>query len=141
MTLSKAQFRWLVTVSIVVAFAALVASLAAESRVPQPLRDHIAAQKHASDAGGDVAMLIVGMPLFIVWIISTIGLYRFWPIARPLTVLAWIVILILQAFTGLGIEFGITSSLFELDALLGGIIITVIYLTPAQTWFQKRPQN
>jgi len=98
------------------------------------------AQRDSPYTSRDVAVLIVGVPLGIAWIVSIVGLYCFWRIARPLTVLTWIMILIVEAVSGPSIDLGIVNSLFQLDALLGGIIIAVIYLPPAKAWFEKRAE-
>ena len=139
MNITKTQFRWLVTASLIAAIGSAVVSFALESRLPPPLRDYVIAQEEAPFTTQDVAILIVGILLLIVWIISIIGLYCFWPIARPLTVFAWLAMLVLQMFMGLSIDFAVTQSFVELDALLGGIIIAVIYLSPAAVWFDKPP--
>ena len=137
MTMTKKQFRWLVTTSVVVSIVGLVVSLAGESSLPAPLRDYLAAQCGADSTVLDIVLLCVGIPLIGAVVVSIIGLYRFWRFSRPLTVIVWSLGFILQPFFGPTVDSGLATSLYELSALLGGIILAVIYLTPAKAWFEK----
>ena len=137
MTMTKGQFRWLVTASVVVSFVGVVVSLAGESSLPAPLRDYLVAQCKTDSTVSDIVFASVGIPLVIAGVVSIIGLYRFWRFARPLTVIVWIVGLFFQIFAGPIVDSGLATSLYELAAVLTGIILAVIYMTPAKTWFEK----
>jgi hypothetical protein len=139
MSITKGQFRWLVTASVVITILGLVVSFAGESSLPAPLRDYLAleSRSEADLTASDVALVVVGIPLLVALVVSIIGLYCFWRFARPLTVIAWIVGLILQVFVGPTVDSGLATSLYELAAILTGIILAVIYITPAKAWFEK----
>ena len=137
MSITKGQFRWLVTASVVITILGVVVSLVGESSLPAPLRDYLALQSDADLTAGGIALVAMGIPLLIALVVSIIGLYCFWRFARPLTVIVWIVGLILQVFAGPTVDSGLATSLYELAAVLTGIIIAVIYITPAKVWFEK----
>jgi len=135
--MTKGQFRWLVTTSIAAPLAGIVVSFAGEALLPALLRDYLVAQREADLTGAEIALAVVGILLLIAVFLSIIGLYRFWRFARPLTVIVWGVGLIFQALAGPTVVPGIATSLYELGAVLTGIILAVIYLTPAKEWFEK----
>jgi hypothetical protein len=135
--MTKGQFRWLVTASVVVSIVGVVVSLAGESSLPAPLRDYLAAQCEANLTVSDILLACVAIPLLIAGVVSIIGLYRFWRFSRPLTVVVWGIGFILQAFIGPTVDSGFATSLYELVAGLTGIILAVIYMTPAKAWFEK----
>jgi hypothetical protein len=141
MSITKGQFRWLVTASVVVTILGVVVSLAGESSLPAPLRDYLASQCEADLTASDIVLVAVGIPLLIALVVSIIGLYCFWRFARPLTVVVWIIGLILQVFAGPTVDSGLATSLCELAAVLTGIMLAVIYITPAKTWFEKTPHD
>jgi len=140
MNITKGQFRWLLTASVVVTILGVVVTIAGESSLPVPLRNYLVAQTGADLTAADIALVAVGIPLLIALVVSIIGLYCFWRFSRPLTVIVWVAGLILQAFAGPTVDAGLATSLYELAALLTGIILAVIYITPANVWFE-RPQD
>jgi hypothetical protein len=137
MSITKGQFRWLVTASVVAMILGVVVSFATESSLPAPLRDYLRSQWEADTTASDIVLAVVGIALLIALVVSVIGLYRFWRFARPLTVVVWSVVLILQTFAGPTVDSGFATSLYELGALLTGMILAVIYITPARRWFEK----
>jgi hypothetical protein len=137
MPITKGQFRWLVTASVLATIIGVVVSLAGESSLPPTLRDYLAAQCAADLSATDAVIGVVGIPVLVALLVSIIGLYRFWRFARPLTVVVWIVGLTLQAFAGPTVDSGLATSLYELAAVLTGMILAVIYVTPARAWFEK----
>jgi energy-coupling factor transporter transmembrane protein EcfT len=115
----------------------VVVSFATESSLPAPLRDYLRSQWEADTTASDIVLAVVSIALLITLVVSVIGLYRFWRFARPLTVVVWVVVLIFQAFVGPTVDSGFATSLYELGALLTGMILAVIYITPARRWFEK----
>ena len=85
----------------------------------------------------DVAVPLMVVPLLVGLGVSFIGPCCFWPFARPLTVIVLAVGLILQVLIGPTVDSGLAMSLNELSAVLTGIIIAVIYLSPSRVWFEK----
>jgi uncharacterized membrane protein (DUF485 family) len=137
MSISKAQFRWLVTAHVVVTILAIIVTFAGESSLPEPLRDYVAAQYEADLTASKIVIAAIGIPLIIALAVSIIGLYLFWWFARPLSVIVWAIGLILQPFAGPYVDWGLAVSLYELAALLMGVVLAVIYITPAKVWFDK----
>lgn len=137
MSITKGQFRWLVTASVFVTILGVIVSVVGESSLPVPLRDYMESQSEADLSTGDIVLVAVSIPLLIALVVSIIGLYCFWRFARPLTVIVWLIALVLQVFAGPTVDSGLATSLYELGAVLTGIILAVIYITPARAWFGK----
>ena len=123
--------------SLAATIAGVVSTLVGESSLPASLRDYLVAQQEADPTAGEIALGVVAFALLIALLISIIGLYRFWRFARPLTVIVWGVGLIFQALAGPTVDLGLATSLYQLSAVLTGIILAVIYMTPAKEWFEK----
>jgi uncharacterized membrane protein (DUF485 family) len=140
MSITKGQFRWLVTAYIVVTILSVVVHFVGEPSLPSALRNYLKEDLEAGSAK-NVAITVVFFPLLIAWVVSIIALYRLWRFARPLTVVLCIIELIFQVFTGANVRSGVEASLDDLAAMLIGIILAVIYVTPASTWFEKKPDT
>ena len=140
MNITKGQFRWLVTASLVLGIGGGVLSWLGEAYLPEPLRDYVSDREHTA-ATVEWIIIMGGVPFVIAWVVSVIGLYRFWRIARPLTLVVQIWGLLLQAFLGPTVELAITNLLYQAGSLLTGVIIAIIYLTPAKTWFERHTAN
>lgn len=135
MNITKSRFRWLVTTSVVAAVLGGVASLVGESSLPPPLRHYVAEYYESDLTTKDLAIACVAIPLVIAVVYSIVGLYRFWPSARPLTVGAMIAGLALQPFFGPTVDTGLATALYNASTLLTGVIIAIVYLTSAREWF------
>jgi hypothetical protein len=140
MSLTKGKLRLLVTAFLVVTLAGVVVSIVGETSLPAPLREYLEVQSQRELSATDFVLVGIGIPLLIAVVLSIIGLYRFWPSARPLTVITFLVGLALQMFfVGPTVDTGLAIGLYELSAALEGMIIGVIYMTPAKEWFRKVP--
>ena len=137
-TLTQGRFRWLVTAWLVMIALGLIVSFAAQFALPPSLRAYRDAEWEADLNTRDLFVLIMGIPLLIAFLVSIIGLYRFWPSARPLTFLVLAGGLILQAVAGPVVDAGPAISLNQLAAVLNGVILSLVYLSPAKLWFENR---
>jgi uncharacterized membrane protein len=137
MSITKGQFRWLITAYVVVTILSVVVYFVGEPSLPASLRDYLKAEGEDL-SGRDIALAVVFFPLLIAWVVCIIGLYRLWRFARPLTVVLCIIGLISQVFTGANVSSGVAASLSDLADVLIGIILAVIYMTPASTWFEQK---
>jgi hypothetical protein len=135
--MTKKHFRWLVTASIAASIAGVVVSFLGESTLPAPLRAYLAARWSADSKASGIILLFVAIPLLIAGVVSIIGLYRFWRFSRPLTVIVWVIGFILQASIGPTVDSALATSLYELAAVLTGIILAVVYMPPAKAWFDE----
>lgn len=140
MNITKRQFRWVVTASIVATILGIVASFVGEPSLPAPLRDYLQAESEAEPTAREMGLARAFILFLSASVVSTIGLYRFWRFARPLTVIVWIGGVIISIAAGPTVCTGLTTALYEVAAVLNGIILALIYMTPAQAWFEK-PQE
>ena len=137
--ITKKQFRILLTLSILTAVASTVAGVLADSwLLPQPLRDYQQAQHAVRPTVGGLVLSILGLPGLIAGIVSIVGLYRFWPCARWLSVTAWTYALVWMPFSPWPvIENALAGALSQCSTLLAGIVLAIIYFSPAADWFEK----
>ncbi len=139
-TITKKQFRILLTFSIIALVASGVADNLATWLLPQPLLDYRQSQHGEHPKVGELIISLLGVPGVIVALISVVGLYRFWPRARLLSVAAWVYMLVWMAFSpGPVISSALAGALSQCSTLLAGAVLALIYFSPAADWFQRRP--
>ena len=100
MNITKGIFRGILIVSILTAVMGLLASFTTEASLPEPLRLYLRQKTQTEATLGDMVRVSFGAMTLILSIISVVGLYRFWPPARLLTLLTWVLALAFQPFTG-----------------------------------------
>jgi hypothetical protein len=138
-TITKKQFRILLTLSIVTLVASVIAGVLADSwLLPQPLLDYQRAQHGVRPKTSELVIGFLGIPGLIAGCVSIIGLYRFWPSARWLSVTAWIYMLAVMPFTPWPvISNALAGALSQCSTLLAGVVLALIYFSPAAAWFRK----
>jgi len=97
--ITKSQFRVLLTLCIVALVASIVAGFLDSRLLPQPLLDYQQSQHGVPPKTGELVISLLGIPGVIAGLVSTVGLYRFWPCARWLGVAAWVYLLVWMTFS------------------------------------------
>src|ERR1700694_657518 len=92
--ITKKQFRALLTLCIVALVASTVVGVLDSRLLPQPLLDYPQSQHGVRPKVGELVISFLGIPGVIAWLVSIIGLSRFWPGARWLSVAAWVYMLV-----------------------------------------------
>ena len=137
--ITKSQFRVLLTLYIVALVASTVAGFLDSRLLPQPLLDYQQSQHGVPPKTAEIVVGLLGFPGVIAWLVSIVGLYRFWPCARWLNVAAWIYVLVLTIFSpGEVMSNEVASALSHCSTLLAGAVIAIVYFSPAADWFQKQ---
>jgi hypothetical protein len=136
--ITKGQFRWLVTATLLLAGLSVVTSLAWKASPPDSLTFHFETPRFPGSRVGGTVLFVASIAMLLGSVVATNGLYCFWRFARPLTAVVWVTGLVLQAIAGPVVESGLAVSLHEAAALLAGVILALIYASPASAWFTKR---
>jgi hypothetical protein len=138
-SITKKQFRVLLTLCIVALFASSVASFLDAWLLPQSLLDYRQSQRGVPPKGGELVIGLLGIPGVIAGFVSIIGLYRFWPCARWLGAVAWAYVLVWMAFTPEPVlSNAVSGALSQCSTLLAGAVLAIVYFSPAADWFQKK---
>jgi hypothetical protein len=141
-TITKTQFRVLLTLSILASIASVLAGVVADRwLLPQALRDYLEAYRAYRAQGPKLRDVIVGifaLPGMVALIIAVIGLYRFWPRARWLAVASWAYVLVWMPFSsGPVVANNLDGALSQCSTLLAGVVLGVAYFSPAADWFRN----
>ena len=137
-TITKKNFRVLLTLSITAFVASAVAGFFDSWLLPQALLDYEQSDHSVSPKVGELVIGLLAIPGLIAGLVSIVGLYRFRPWARWLSVTAWIYILIWMPFSpGPVIENALAGAFSHCSTLLAGVVLTIIYFSPAADWFRR----
>ena len=85
--------------------------------------------------------LIIHWGIFISWVLVSIGLFFFIPIARILFVIMQVTTTVLSLFMGYLILPPFNAALAEVVVLLDGVILAMLYLTSVSTKFEIPPNK
>ena len=139
--MTKGQFRWLITASIVASILGIMTDFIMEASLPESLRDYLNAQSEADLTTRDAIVAVVSLLFLVAWVVAIIGLYCFWQFARPLMVICCIGGIIITAVIGPTVQSGLTTAFYDVSTILSGMILALIYTTPVRTWFEKSEVN
>jgi hypothetical protein len=141
-SITKKQFRVLLTLSIAAMVVSTVAGVLDSSLLPQQLLDYQQAQHGVRPKAGELVVSFLGIPGLIAGLVALVGLYRFWPSARWLSVAAWIYMLVWMALSpGPVLSNAVAGAFSQCSTLLVGMVLALIYFSPAAEWFQKKELN
>ena len=139
--MTKGQFRWVITASIVATTLGIMADFIMLASLPEPLRDYLNAQSEADLTIRDAIVAVVSLLFLVAWVVAIIGLYCFWQFARPLMVICCIGGIIVSVAIGPTVQSGLTTAFYDVSTILSGMILALIYTTPVRTWFEKPEVN
>jgi hypothetical protein len=136
--LSKKQFRMLLTICILAFVASTLAEVFGAFSPPQPNLDSQMHLQGATVTVGVLGISVLGIPGIIAGLASIIGLYRFWPSARWLSVATWAYMLVWMAFSpGPVVSNAVAGAFSQCSTLLAGCVLAIVYFSPAADWFRK----
>src|SRR6266550_4608453 len=86
-----------------------------------------------------VGYQLLAIPGLITGIVALVGLYRFWPSARWLSIAAWVYMLVWMSVSpGPVLSNAVVGAFSQCSTLLVGMVLALIYFSPAAEWFQKK---
>lgn len=136
-TLSKRQFQVLLGVYLLTTVLGFVASSLGEYLLPTALRAYQREQLESDMTASEWVLLAVSVPVLVAAVIALIGLFRFWPLARPLVVTLTAAGIILGPFAGPVVEPGLAATFDSCSTVLGGMMLALLYFSPVANWFVK----
>jgi len=137
-TITKRQFRLLLTLSILALVLSTVAGFLDSWLLPQALLDYQRSQHGVRTGMGEFVVDLLSIPGVVAAVLSVVGLYRFWPSARWLSVAAWAYMLLWMCFTPApALSNAVTASLSHCSTLLAGVVLGVVFFSPAADLFRK----
>jgi hypothetical protein len=136
----KNLFRCLVAISLATGFAALGAT-----QLPGDYPEEWRALYEWSGNGslfhglGENRWLLlgVGVPLAIFAIAAQVGMFLFWPFARPAYAAIVAAMVLVTAFAGLVVQLPVEAALMEISVLADGAIIALSYSQPFSSYFES----
>jgi len=79
----------------------------------------------------------LGIPFSVIGIASLIGMFLFWPFARPVYAALTGVSVLLTLFGGLVVQLPAESALMELSLIADGAVIALSYSQPFSSYFER----
>lgn len=109
--------------------------------LPDWIREGLAAHRTKPTAWDFVSGML-GLPGVVGWIVSIVGLFRFWPSAPRLALVSWIYMLVWMPFSsGPVLTNALDGTFTQCSTLLVGGVLAITFFSPAAEWFQKKPEN
>ena len=131
-TITKKQFRVFLTLFIVALICSTVAGVLDSRLLPQPLLDYQRSRHGAHPEVSELVLGFLGIPGVIGGIVAVVGLYRFWPHARWLSVAAWAYMLAWMSISpGPVLSNAVAGAFSQCSTLLAGVVIAIIFFSPA----------
>jgi hypothetical protein len=135
---SRGVLRTLIVAEVGFVVLSVVGSLLTESLLPEPLRAYLATEFEGDIISvRDLVMICTGIPLVILWLVSSIGLFFFWRPARILYVVAMIFGLLATPFFGPYVDAGLGAMLEDVATIISGIIVALVYFSPVKELFNE----
>jgi hypothetical protein len=134
---SKGFLRTLIVTEICLGVLSIVVSLLTESSLPESLRTYVEAEAEADITARHIAMLATAIPLIILLLVSSIGLFFFWGPARILYLITIVGGLLLTPFFGPYVDAGWGAAFEDAAIIVSGVILALIYFSPLRTMYEK----
>ena len=134
---SKVFLRTLIAAEVALCIISVVVSLLTESALPDPLRAFLDAEAKAEMAARDMMLFAAATPLFILLVVSSVGLFFFWRPARILYLIDTVAGLVVAPFFGPYVDAGWGTALGEVATIVSGVILALIYFSPLKDLYEK----
>jgi hypothetical protein len=133
--LSKRFLRMLIVADLLLMIAARIAVFSTESYLPEPSFPRVAFGGYPLPSEW-APWLVFGIPLLIIAIESYIGLFVFWPPARPLYFITSVAAILLAPSFCPYIESGSSLMIAEAASMLNGVILALVYFSPLKELYE-----
>lgn len=134
---SKGFLRTLIVAEFALTIIGAVVSLLTEPLLPEPLRDFLAAESTAEVTAREIIMFAAAIPLLILLLVSSIGLFFFWRPARILYVITIAAGLLVAPFFGPYVDAGWGTTFGDAAMIVSGVILALIYFSPLKDLYEK----
>jgi hypothetical protein len=132
---SRGVLRTLIVAEVGLVVLSVVGSLLTEVLLPEPLQAYLETEFEGDLTTFEVAMLVAAVPLVILWLVSSIGLFFFWRPARLLYVVTMIFGMLATPFFGPYVDAGLGAMLEDAATIMSGVILALVYFSPVKELF------
>jgi len=129
----RTSFRTVVVAQLVATILADWATQATRTALPSPLREFTLAQPAPAPW-----LIGMGVVMIALTLITTVGLFRFWSPARPMYLASMALAYLVAPLAPVVVQTAFASTLFSLAALLAGLMVGLMYFSPAASEFRRR---
>lgn len=109
----------------------LVLSFMLESRLPEPLREWLAADAARDPGARDLLALVLFIPALLCWLAGSVGLLFLKRWAAWLYLGAAVVLHLLSCLLGPTVEHAVTMLYFNVSLVLSGLVLGLAFFSPA----------
>jgi len=134
---TKGFLRTLIVAEIGIGIICIVVSFFTESMLPEPLRAFLEAESEAEITARDLVMIAAAIPLIILLLMSSIGLFFFWRPARVLYLITVVLGLAMTPFFGPYVDAGWGTTFEGVAMIISGAILALIYFSPLRDFYEK----
>jgi hypothetical protein len=135
MNLTPSLFRKFLLLSIVFGFIGTFLDVMLPYLIPEPLYQAQEEIEQLALSTENIMLIILGIPLVIVFIISTVGLFYFHSWAPKVALITTLVIFITYPFFGYYLSSGWAMAFTDCSTMLWGMILTLTYFSPIRKYF------
>ena len=121
----RIKFRLILVIQAVLGLLAGWQTLAGRAHLPAPLREYALSQPPAAGAP-----LWLGLLFAVLAIVTTVGAFLFWHLARPLWVGSFVLAFVAAPLFPPAVQTSIASTLQSAATALAGFLIALMYFAP-----------
>ena len=130
---SKSFLRTLIVVEIGLEILGIVVFLLTKSWLPESLRAFLEAEEQTARA---LVIMKVVFPLFILWLVSSIGLFFFWRPSRVLYLMSIVLGVLVSPFLGPYVDAGWGRAFQDAAITVSGVILALVYFSPLKSLYE-----
>jgi len=124
---TKTVLRVAVVAEWVFGIVVIILSVVLEAFLPEPLQDYVAWTVEQDISLGEILVFLITVPLLLVYLVSSVGLFLLKNWARWLYLWTTVVFCFLYPFFGPTVEHGIADAVDEVTVILSGVIIGIAF--------------
>ena len=132
----RAVFRTILALQVIIGLLAGWQSVAGRAALPAPLREYVLAQPELAGA-----QLWFGLVFTLLAIVTMVAAFLFWPPARPLWVGSFALAFFAAPFFPPTIQTSLASTLQSAGTTLAGLLVGLMYFSPAIAGQFQPPPN
>ena len=141
--MSRKWFRFLILLGWALCAASVTLFYFEKRSLPPELRNYLDAGADGPLNARDVALLLYLFAAVVVGVVTTVGLYRFRPWARPLCLWGGVAGYALSPFlfTEATVTPPLSGHLMSFNAMLGGFTMALLFFSPVARYFDAGPHK
>ena len=138
MNITPLLFRKLLLLSIIFAVIGGLLDIMLPNLVPDPLYQAQQEVDQLVSSNEFMVLLLIGIPLIIVYIVSSVGLFYFLPWAPRLAIISTLLLFVIYPLLGYSLSSGWALALTDFSTMLWGVVLTLTYCSSIRKRFARR---